>query len=455
MAEELIVRAHAAATDEWERRLAQQTSLLTDHAAIATSLVQAIKLTGKPQLFLMYGNPSWWQAYVLGVPSWGHAVVVYRYSTADGVFYFYDSNAPGDNTAGVRYVPGTGFTTLTKQGMYTPEPDHFAFDALGTIYSPADMRALFDGAAAGWNNGQYGRIDLTNLTVDPKSRVALVADRSAVRLTGTVTPQGGEAAAAPNTVDLFISGKRQGSYPLNSNAFDIALPALPDTGSTTEVLLVARCSSCEINGRTGSLYGTFTRVKLKSQSAFQNLGFEDGNFDLWTSTRRLWNGGGVVTPSDKSVIVSPGFDPIATTLPLVLHGQYAARVNNEDNSYHISTLSRDIVVPTSASSFSLNFHWAAVLEDPQHAPSEQPYVDIQVVDLQTSNQLYKRRYYANDPSFAGWESFRGGQWKAIGWQAVPLTGLEHVAGHTLRITVEAADCALGGHGGYAYLDAPE
>ena len=455
VAEELIVRAHAAASDEWERRLKQNPTLLTEHAAIATSLAQAIKLTGKPQLFLMFGNPTWLQSWLPGVAAWGHAVVVYRYSATDGIFYFYDSNARNDNTAGIRYVPGTGFTSLTKTGMYTPEPNQYAFDAVGSIYSPTDMRALFDGAAAGWNNGAYGSFSFSNLTVDATTRVALVADRKAVRLTGTVTPQGGTAAAAPNTVDVYISGKRQGSYPLAQNAFDINLPALPDTGSSTEVLLVARCDNCEINGRTSSLYGTFTRVKLKSQSALENLGFENGNFDLWTSVRSLWGGGGVVNPSDKSTIVTPGFDPIATTLPMVAHGKFAARVNNEDNDYHISTVTRDIVVPTSASSFALNFKWAAVLEDPQHDPKDQPYVDIQVTNLQTSAVLYQRRYYANDPSFSGWQPFQGGQWKAIDWQAVPLTGLERFAGHTLRITVVAADCALGGHGGYAYLDAQE
>jgi hypothetical protein len=454
VAEELIVRAHAAASQEWARQLSQRFSQLGQEAT-AAALLQALKLTGRPQVFLMWGNPTWFQNYLLGQSSWGHAVVVYRYSEKDGIFYFDDNNARGGDDAGVHYVPGKGFTTLTKTGNYSPEPNQWAFDSTGSVYSPADMRALYDGAAAGWSEGKYGSFKFNNITVDPKTRIALVNDRKNVRLQGTVVSAGGTASVAPNTVDLYISGKKQGSFPLANNAFDISLPALPDSVATTDVALVARCDSCDVGGNKASVYGTFARLKIKAQSALDNIGFEGGDFTQWTTSRRLWDGTGVVTPSDKSVIVKAGFDPIATSIATVLHGKYSARVNNEDNGYHISTVTRDVVVPADGSPFALNLNWAAVLEDPQHNPSEQPYVNISVKNLQTGEVLYQRRYFANDPTFAGWKSFKAGQWKAIDWQPVPLTSLERFKGHTLRISVEAADCSLGGHGGYAYLDAPE
>jgi hypothetical protein len=167
--------------------------------------------------------------------------------------------------------------------------------------------------------------------------------------------------------------------------------------------------------------------------------------------RFVWGGGSRVTPSDKSTIVTTGSDPIATTIPMVLHGQYAARVNN----YHISQIVHDVTVPIDSTSFSLSFNWAAVLEDPQHAPSNQPYVDVKVINQSTSEVLYARRYYTNDPSYPGWLSFQGDDWKGIDWQAVTLLGLERHKGQTLRIVVEVADCALGGYGGYAYFDAEE
>ncbi|TDM05408.1 MAG: hypothetical protein C4K60_11515 [Ideonella sp. MAG2] len=63
-------------------------------------------------------------------------------------------------------------------------------------------------------------------------------------------------------------------------------------------------------------------------------------------------------------------------------------------------------------------------------------------------------YYTNDPTYTGWKPYQSGSWKAIPWQLVDLPVANH-AGDTLVITVEAADCALGGHGGYVYLDAEE
>lgn len=456
-AEELIVRAHAAASQEWGARLLARYSSLGAEAT-ATSVIQAIKLTGKPQLFLMYGNPTWWERYLLGKASWGHALVAYRYSQADGVIYLYDPNLRGDDQAGIRYAPGQGFTGLTKTGLYPTEPDMFGFDSLNGIYSPADMRALFDGAAGGWNDGRFGRIDVTNMAVDPATRTAAIADRRNVRLAGTVTSSGGQAGNEPNTVDVYVAGSLVGSFPMQGRQFDVALPPLPEAPST-EVLMVARCHQCAPAGAVGarktSIYGTFTRLRLKSGSALDNWGFEAGSFAFWDSVRTLWRGGMPVQPSDKSEVVGSGFDPIATSISTVLHGRFAARINNSDNGYHISRLTRDVAVPSDAASYSLAFNWAAVLEDPQHDDADQPYVDISVTHPGSGEVLYKRRYFANDPSFPGWKAFRNGQWKAIDWQAVRLDGLERFKGQTLRVVVEAADCALGAHGGYAYFDAEE
>lgn len=456
-AEELIVRAHAASSQAWSAHLLQKYTQLGAEAT-ATSLIQALKLTGKPVLFVMYGNPSWWDKYVLGKASWGHALVAYRYSQADGVFYLYDPNLRGDDTAGIRYTPGQGFQGLTKTGLYPTEPDQFGFDAVGSVYSPADMRALFDGAKAGWNDGQYGKFTISSLTLDPATRTAVVSDRTQVRMTGSIASSGGAAGNEPNTVDVYVAGSKVGSYPVANKAFDFVLPALPDAPST-EVLMVARCDKCTPAGAVGSLktsiYGTFTRLRIKSGSILANWGFEAGTFDFWDSMRTTWQGGTPIVPSDKSTIVSSGFDPIANTIAMVLHGNHAARINNQDNSYHISTVTRDIVVPSDAATFALAFNWAAVLEDPQHDPADQPYVDISVTNTTSGEVLYKRRYYANDPSFPGWKSFQNGQWKAIDWQSVRLDSLERFKGNTLRVVVEAADCALGGHGGYAYFDAEE
>jgi hypothetical protein len=67
--------------------------------------------------------------------------------------------------------------------------------------------------------------------------------------------------------------------------------------------------------------------------------------------------------------------------------------------------------------------------------------------------LYTKRFYSNDPSYSGWKSYRNDKWRSIPWQLVDLPVAQY-AGDQITIRV-VADCALGAHGGYAYLDVEE
>jgi hypothetical protein len=132
-------------------------------------------------------------------------------------------------------------------------------------------------------------------------------------------------------------------------------------------------------------------------------------------------------------------------------GNQSARINNSDNNYHISSASQTATVPNAANP-QAKFYWAAVLEDPQHDPSEQPYVDVTVTD-DAGATLYSKHFYTNDPAYPGWLIF--GNWKAIPWQTITLGFAQADAGHQITVKVTAADCGYGGHGGYLYLDGDE
>lgn len=121
-----------------------------------------------------------------------------------------------------------------------------------------------------------------------------------------------------------------------------------------------------------------------------------------------------------------------------------------DRDEHISTLSQTAIVQ-SALNPVVKFYWSAVLEDPQHDPAAQPYVEVLLENQTKGLTIYRRRFYANDPAYSGWVSYRNGQWKSIPWQTVEIPVAQYV-GDTLRLKIEAADCAYCGHGGYAYLD---
>ena len=139
---------------------------------------------------------------------------------------------------------------------------------------------------------------------------------------------------------------------------------------------------------------------------------------------------------------------------MVYIGNQSARINNDDNDYHISSVTQSAIVPNAANP-QAKFYWAAVLEDPQHDPADQPYVDVTVTDDTAGTTLYHKNFYTDDPGYPGWLPFSGGSWKAIPWQTITLGFTQAEAGHKITVKVIAADCALGGHGGYVYLDGDE
>ena len=74
----------------------------------------------------------------------------------------------------------------------------------------------------------------------------------------------------------------------------------------------------------------------------------------------------------------------------------------------------------------------------------------------TNTVLYSKHFYSNDPAYSGWRTVNFGwsNWQIIQWQPV-LVDLSNAIGHNVTITITAADCAYGGHGGYAYFDGDE
>ena len=175
-----------------------------------------------------------------------------------------------------------------------------------------------------------------------------------------------------------------------------------------------------------------------------------------------WNAAGVMNSygpawaagSVDSALVGIGNDVNIPSIARVLDGTAAFRVNDPATGAHLSRIYQTITVPTSISVPKLTFYWAAVLQDPAHAPADQPYVDVliqDVTDAANVSTVYFKHFYGGDPSYPGW-IIGANSWKGIPWQKVNLANLVAYRGHKLKITVTAADCTQGGHGGYAYLD---
>jgi hypothetical protein len=448
-ARELISRAFMASSQTWAKSWMQKEYTLGPQLT-GYMMILGLKISG-PMTFLMADQ---WP----GMQS-GHAAVVYKYDA--NKFYIYDDNFPGEVvTIDWAVDAGTGkykFSNYTKNAAYNPQFTQFSFEGFATLAEYSQYKQLYDGANLGWSAGssKFNTLTVTSaadsknnaLTIGSDGTIELL-DADSITIQGTVT---GGIKTAKYIIYRLNGGQR---YRVNVAGGAFTIPNLAISQGTNTLMMVAT----DDKFNEWNAYAGFKEVpiKIKGSLFFQNAGFETGDFSSWYSERHLWadQTPEIKVPSDKSAIVGVGMDPYYKTLNMVYVGKYAARVNNYDNMYHISSVSQTATVPNAANP-QAKFYWAAVLEDPQHPAAEQPYVDVTVTDDTTSKVLYYKHFYSNDPSYSGWVNTGSSDWLAIPWQTITLGFSKAEVGHKITVKVEAADCDQGGHGGYVYLDGDE
>ncbi len=201
--------------------------------------------------------------------------------------------------------------------------------------------------------------------------------------------------------------------------------------------------------------------------SFDNGGFETGDSTGWALHSGTWNAAGVEnlnnTHQGDSAIIS---NPLATdantngALHEVLAGSNSFRLNNPANGAHFSTLTQSV---SNYQAADIYFGFAAVLENPlsnPHTEAQTPKFSFNLTDNTTNAILYavsfdSRNAVSNGITWnAGLDTNHDGSatWMFSDWNIVHIDS-SAVFGHDLTLTVMAYDCALGGHGGYAYVDA--
>lgn len=215
-----------------------------------------------------------------------------------------------------------------------------------------------------------------------------------------------------------------------------------------------------------------TALYAASASAiFNNGGFESGDFSGWTKVKGYNNGLQGSSPfslSSLNVDFSYGTELLSTVgaiqdprtdnlLPLPGAGKYTAKINDEDSSSHFNAISQQDVITEadrgSDGKLHVKFSYAAVLEDPQHSPEEQPFFYVLLRDVTSGQILYSEFTYSNQPGRSFHTSSYGySTWKWTDWNNIDITIPDSSLGHTLEIAAAAADCSLGAHAGYVYLD---
>jgi gliding motility-associated-like protein len=189
----------------------------------------------------------------------------------------------------------------------------------------------------------------------------------------------------------------------------------------------------------------------------ENSGFENGNFQNWTgytgsccgiNTPQL----GLVPGQHTITNTASGFDQTVApcfNLPVVAPGSnYSCQLGNPINGSQAERLQFDFLVTPESN--LIIYKYAVVLEDPGHDVFEQPRFEAQVL-TQNGNAIpctyYQVAASGNIPGFQSCGGVVFKDWTIVG------VDVSAYMGQTVTLDLATGDCALGGHFGYAYVDA--
>lgn len=219
-------------------------------------------------------------------------------------------------------------------------------------------------------------------------------------------------------------------------------------------------------------------VRTPAGRVWPNGGFENGDFTNWTKSTFLNPGLTLPQPftgasinrnpggSDQSIIVgNPTAAPRSLTDPtlgsnislrLPFNGHYAARINGPTTGQVSNEAVMSIVITAqdfraSDGNVHIFLAYAPVLDNPAHLPEQQPFFFVQVRNQTQSKILFEAFSFAGQGGLP-WQTF--GNWNYMDWQAIEavVTPADIAVGDTVVVDVVGADCSLGGHAGWVYVD---
>jgi hypothetical protein len=224
-----------------------------------------------------------------------------------------------------------------------------------------------------------------------------------------------------------------------------------------------------------------------SADLFVNGGFESGNLTGWTITYGNRNNGsetvnwsgsythsegniaGVIGSNGKVATVGRSDNvslPIGQTTTIFPYaGSYMAILNDANGNYHATRISQTSIPITATDLLNLTkiyVDWGAALVEPSnailHSPNNFPFFEIDIY----RNLALQDSFHINSDTAAGsgwtnigtmnWHNNTGTIYYQDGQYVYNLAGGGFAIGDTITIGMFVADCGLGGHGGYAFLD---
>jgi len=501
----LIASIQSSASNIWKRAWNSSNNSLSNKQ-VGMLMLMNMKLTNTPQIFILKSVDA------NNKTDFAHVTLAYKFvpdpnAVDAGTFYLYDPNFPGEVVT-IYFSLANGFTGYSKAGAFSQAFTKYVYSSPSNIGSYRQFQAAYQAAENG-----LGSIALTAPAVNA-SDVANITVTSAtlpdVTVTGSVTGaptmqglfytlNGGTPVALGSSAsfNFTLPGAQL------TNPSTVAIYGLANTANPWSIVAY-RQISLNFSGTTITSFGNlgfesgdmsswlvemrldynidpyytalqadatkspFEKISATTVGVWSPNGCPGGkpsdgkghcydangtlNPDYDPNWGMLTNFKGVAEATVKSAVVHAGDADtyVGNLFPLVNNGSFSLRVNNFDNSDHVSTATQTATIPAVALP-TLKFAWAAVLEDPGHEIFAQPYVDVLVKDITANKILYFKRFASNDPAYSGWVDSPTFGWRLISWQPVSLD-VSNSKGNQVMIRVTGADCAYGGHGGYVYLD---
>lgn len=195
----------------------------------------------------------------------------------------------------------------------------------------------------------------------------------------------------------------------------------------------------------------------------QNMDFEDGNLDNWE----------FYTGSCCPITTSPPAPPVPNRHELMSGtgtdfyggfpvvppggGNYALKLGNDQTGAQAEKARYYVRVPSNPNAiYTLLYSYAVVFEDPGHAAIAQPRFEVNVYDSATGTPVPCNQFnFVANSSLPGFQkSTTAPTWQTVLYKPWTTSSIDlsSMAGTTVAIDFSAADCGLGGHFGYAYLD---
>ncbi len=212
-------------------------------------------------------------------------------------------------------------------------------------------------------------------------------------------------------------------------------------------------------------------ISSSAQTCPANIDFEQGSFNGWTcyvgntasvsgeNVISLVNNNGPSADRHKLYAANTGeLDPFGNFPVTCPNGSgYSVKLGNNMGGGEAEGISYEFTIPANQNYYSLIYYYAVVFEAPNHRVSEQPRMEIEVMNL-TDNvpiECASFTFIASGSSLPGFQYSNNAvdttsvlykTWSPV---SVDLSGN---AGKRIRLFFKTADCTFRKHFGYAYID---